>query len=388
MIEVEDVWDLIDGYCAALPPERVRLVDALGCTLAADAVADADAPPFDRSTVDGYAIRRADAAEEFLLVGTIAAGDADGRMPGAGEAVRIFTGAALPGPGLQVIMQEDATSDAGRVRFTRRGAEGNFRPRGEDVRAGETLLRRGGKLGPVELAMLASIGEAMPLVVRRPRILHFTSGNEIVAVEEVPGPGMIRNSNATLIRALASGFPTADFAHVHLPDDAARAWELIEATEPGTFDVVLFSGGASVGDHDHTRGHLEQLGFEIRCSQVNVRPGKPLILATGAGRTAFGLPGNPVSHFVCFHLFVARALARLAGREPRSLAEATLAAEIPGRPTSRVTFWPAQGLAPVPWNSSGHLASLVGVDALVRVPAQAGLPKAGESVQILRLSDS
>ncbi len=393
MLEVEEVWQLIDELCGKLPTRRVPLADALHGTLAEPALADEDSPPFDRAMMDGYAIRRDDDSKVFSIVATIAPGESGGVAPRPGEAVRILTGAMLPGPGLQVIMQEDAELQAGSVRIRRRSAETFIAARGEDVRAGQRLLEPGTRLGAVELAMLAAIGQSEPRIIRPAKILHFTSGNEVVPAAERPRPGQIRNTNAPLIRALAADFPMEEFRHVHLPDDAARGAELIAAAEPEAFDLLLFSGGASSGDHDFTRRYLRELGFVIRCEQVNVRPGKPLVFATNGARVAFGLPGNPVSHFVCFHLFVARALARMMGREFPALEEAELAAPIPGGPNRRVTFWPARRIretgrecvSPVPWNSSGHLASLPGVDALIRLAANVELPKPGAAVSVFRL---
>jgi molybdopterin molybdotransferase len=388
-VEVEEVWALIDAHAATLPAQQVSLANALGLTLAEPAVADRDAPAFDRSTMDGYAIRADDAAETFRVIGTIAAGDSRRMALAPGEAVRIFTGAEVPGEGLVVVMQEDVAREGESIRIVRRGAGANIARRGEDVRAGETVIPAGTRLRPAEVALLASIGQTRPLVVRPPRILHFTSGDEIVPPDETPGPGKIRDSNATLVRALLAAFPGESPHHAHLPDDEARAAAFIDATGPESFDVLLFSGGASVGDYDFTAKFLQRLGFAIHCSQVNVRPGKPLLFASREGRLAFGIPGNPLSHFVCFHVFIARALARLTGREVPALEPAKLAADFPGAPNRRVTYWPArsgrEGVTPVPWNSSGHLAALLGVDALIRVPAEAELPKAGATVQRLAL---
>lgn len=389
MLEVEEVWRLIDAQAGALPARRVLLAEALGLTLAELAIADRDAPAFDRSTMDGYAIRADDAAETFRVVGTIAAGNSRRMTLAPGETVRIFTGAEVPGDGLRVVMQEDVVREGEAIRMIRRGPGANIARRGEDVHAGETLISAGTRLTPAAVALLASIGCTQPLVVRPPRILHFTTGDEIVPPEETPGPGKLRDSNAALIRALLAAFPGEAPHHAHLPDDEARAAAFVDATGPESFDVLLFSGGASVGDYDFTAKFLRRLGFEIHCSQVNVRPGKPLIFASREGRLAFGIPGNPLSHFVCFHVFIARALARLAGRAVPALEPAELAVAIPGAPNRRVTYWPARAergrVTPVPWNSSGHLAALLGVDVLIRVPAEAELPKAGANVQILSL---
>lgn len=390
MIEVEGVWDLIDRFACPLPAERLPLDEALGLTLAEDIAADRDGPPFDRATVDGYAIGAEDDSETFVVVAEIAAGDFVRRDLRRGEAFRIFTGAPLPSAGLRIVMQEDAARAGDAVRFSRRDGR-NFSARGEDFRAGDRLVAAGARIDAAAAGVLASVGATRPLVIRPPRVLHFTTGDEIVPPECSPAEGQIRDGNAPLIRGLLSAFPRADLRHAHLPDDEEAARRLMESANPEAADLVLFSGGASVGDRDFTPRFLDALGFTRHGGAVNVRPGKPLIFAEDGTRLAFGLPGNPVSHFVCFHVFVARALARRQGRSPATWTEALLAAEIPGRPNPRVTFWPARRMpagvrlrvGPVAWNSSGHLASLVGVDALIRLEANAALPNVGGTVQIL-----
>ncbi len=391
MIEVEDVWRLIDELCAPLAPGPVALADAFGLTLAEDVAADRDGPPFDRSAVDGYAVRADDDSVEFRVIHEIAAGESVRLALDVGQAVRIFTGAELPAADLRVIMQEDTTRDGDVLCRTERGTGKNFCARGEDFRAGERLLAAGTRLDAAALAVLASVGHVHPRAIRPPRILHFTTGDEIVAPGTIPEPAQIRDANAVLIRALLRGSPVASFEHAHLPDDEAEGLRRIRAIKPEACDVLLFSGGSSVGNFDFTGRFLDALGFERRCAQVNVRPGKPLIFATRGARVAFGLPGNPLSHFACFHLFVARALDRLRGQASAGLDDARLASAIPGRSNPRVTYWPARSgrkntetwVTPLPWNSSGHLAALPGVDALIRIAANAGLPNPGETVQIL-----
>lgn len=390
MIEVEEVWELIDRFARTRPAERVALEDALGFTLAENIFADRDGPPFDRSAVDGYVIRAGDDSDSFAVVGQIAAGDFPAISLGRGQAVRVFTGAPLPSGEFQVVMQEDADRTGDHVRFARRGGR-NFSPRGEDFRAGDLLVAAGARIDAATAAALASVGAVLPLVVRGPRVLHFTTGDEIVPPEITPGAGQIRNANARLVRGLLSTFPLTSFRQLHLPDDRDAAWRSIENAAPDEADVILFSGGASVGDFDFTAQFLDALAFSRHCNAVNVRPGKPLIFASSGPRIAFGLPGNPVSHFACFHVFVARALARLTGRTPAGLSGARLAAEIPGRPSPRVTYWPGRlrwvgaqrEVVPAPWNSSGHLSALIGVDALIRLEANAALPNSGGTVQIL-----
>ncbi|MDD5201233.1 MAG: molybdopterin molybdotransferase MoeA [Terrimicrobiaceae bacterium] len=396
LIEVEEAWRLIDAFSRPLPAGRTALRDALDLRLAEAAIADRDHPPFDRSTVDGYAISMDDSSTSFKVVRTIAPGESCRIALDLGCAIRLFTGAELPASNLRVVMQEDTVREGDTLRIKNDCPGRNICHQGEDFRAGAVLIPAGTAVDAVASAMLASIGQAHPLVIRPPRILHFTSGDEIVDAEKTPGPGKIRNSNAPLIRALLSRYRPEEFRQVHLPDNESQASRLIAEADPDRFDVLLFSGGASVGDYDFTRSLLRTLGHTIHFPAVNVRPGKPLIFASRGENLAFGIPGNPVSHFVCFHLFIARALDKLAGREPASEQDAELASPIPGKPNRRVTYWPAiqsrDGthcrVSPVPWNSSGHLASLLGVNALIRLDAEAKLPAPDEIVRILPLQTS
>lgn len=391
-MEVEDVWALVDKLSFALPGEAIPLASALGMTLAQDARADLDHPPFDRSAVDGYAIGAGDDSESFVVIETIRAGESKALSLQKGQAVRIMTGAELPSAGLIVIMQEHVSfeGDAFRIVVPQLGT--NVRLRGEDFRAGDVLLASGTVLSPVALATLASIGITQPLVIRRPRVVHLTGGDEIVPADVTPGAGQIRDANSFLVRALLGNSRVTDVRLAHLPDDLARARERIAAVTAAPFDVLLFSGGASVGDHDFTGQLLREMGFEIHCQQVNVRPGRPLIFATRERQIAFGIPGNPVSHFACYHLFIARALARLMGGSPAALGPAVLDSEVPGKSNPRVTYWPARTtrsdetrrVHPVAWNSSGDLASLIGVDVLIRIEGgQQSLPEVGDIVDCL-----
>jgi molybdopterin molybdotransferase len=238
------------------------------------------------------------------------------------------------------------------------------------------------------------------------RVLHFTTGDEIVPPDQTPKPGQIRDSNSFLIRGLLQHF-SCDVTQKHLPENFELAKRDISAFPfpLSAFDVLLVSGGASVGEKDFTRLLLEWLGFEIIFSQVNVRPGRPLIFGVAGGasvpasrlvsslappnkvRVAFGLPGNPLSHFVCFHLFVAAALKKLVGEEPGRFLRGRLAAKLDDAPNPRETLWPARldlaGLHPLAWASSGNVTCLAETNALIRVPANRGSIRAGAEVDFL-----
>ena len=373
----------IRSRCQPLPAVRTPLAEALGRVLRETVCAPEDLPPVDRSTRDGYAIRADDASETFAVVDTIHAADWKPRALKPGEAVRVATGAALPCDGLCVVMQEHVERAGDQLRVVRREGSTNIRLRGEEVRQGQPLVAAGIILNAGALAILATVGNVNPPVSPRLRIVHFTTGDEIVTPDRTPKPGQIRDSNSILIRCLLQSFP-CDLEQAHLPEDFefARS-EIANRQSPiANASVLLISGGASVGEKDFTRELLEQLGFEIIFSQIDLRPGRPLIFGVNGPRVAFGLPGNPLSHFVCFHFAVATALAGLTGSEPPDFLRGQLGEKLNDASCSRVTLWPARlewidtapRLRPLPWASSGDITSLAAANALVRVPANcAGL---------------
>jgi len=378
-----------------LPAVRTPLAEALGRVLRETICAPEDLPPVDRSTRDGYAIRADDASKTFSVVDTIHAADWKPRQLESGEAVRVATGAMLPCGGLRVVMQEHVKRDGDKLHVVRRENSTNVRLRGEEVRQGQPLVSAGTKLNAGALAILATVGNVNPPVSPRLRILHFTTGDEIVTPDQTPKPGQIRDSNSILIRSLLQNFP-CDVEQGHLPENFEAAMSEIAAHKPGieSAGVLLVSGGASVGEKDFTRALLEQLGFEIVFSQINLRPGRPLIFGVNGPRVAFGLPGNPLSHFVCFHFAVATALACLTGGEPPKFLRGQLAEKLDDKPCPRETLWPARlewndatpRLHPLAWASSGDITCLTAANALVRVPANCASLDDGAKVDFLPMA--
>jgi molybdopterin molybdotransferase len=377
----EEVLSLLGRLVRPLDVERVPLAAAAGRTLREPVCAPEDQPPFDRSSVDGYAVRLDDPATRFRVVDEIRAGDWKPRALQPGEAVRIATGAALPGEGLRVVMQEGTRREGGEVLVLRRDTARNIRFRGEDARAGRVLVEAGTVLGAGALALLASAGCVQPLVTRLPCVLHVATGNEIVPPEQAPTRGQIRDSNSTLVSAFFAGWGVAPEQR-RVGEDATSLASGIRHPASGMTapDLLLISGGASVGEHDFTRRLLEEAGFTLRVSKTTARPGKPLIVATRGGTLAFGLPGNPLAHFVCLNLYVRAALRVLAGRAPAPLFHAgVLAADLDAGSNARETFWPARwawrdgvaSLTPLRWSSSGDLTALATANALLRVTAGA-----------------
>jgi molybdopterin molybdotransferase len=391
VISVAEAQATIRRHAAALPAETVSCDQARGRALREPVVSPGDLPPFDRSAMDGYAVPADDPAEQWEVVGEIRAGQTSALQLRAGQAVRIFTGAELPGSGLKVVMQEDVEADGARVRLLRRSGASHVRQRGEDARAGETLLQPGIVLEASALALMASIGKIPVSVSRQPRVLHLTTGDEIVPAEESPGPGQIRNSNAPLIAHLCREWGAGLVTHLHAPDRLETMTALLDQADARSYDLVLISGGSGGGKYDFTAGLFGSLGAEIHFRQVNVRPGKPLIFGGDGAQLVFGLPGNALSHFVCFHLFVRAALDALLARPPEPAASAFVAEAMPDTANSRETWWPVRTdrregrieVRALPWKSSGDITRLPGADALIRVPAGTAQLSVGARVDYL-----
>jgi molybdopterin molybdotransferase len=386
----DEVLALVRSACPPLEAERVALSGAAGRVLREPVRASEDQPLFDRSSVDGYAVRLDDPGPEFRVVDEIRAGDWKPRGLQPGEAVRIATGGALPGDGLQVLMKEDTRVEGGTLTVLCRDHERNIRFRGEDARAGQELVGAGTILQPGTVGLLASVGCAAPLVTRRPRVLHLATGDELVSPDQTPGPGQIRDSNSTLVRAFLGQWEIEpEQLRVGEARDTLRS---VFRTPHSAFDLLLISGGASVGEHDFTRGLLEELGFTVHVRKTTARPGKPLILAQRGAALAFGLPGNPLAHFVCLNLYVRAALEAWAGQTHRTrFHTGVIGADLIAGGHARETFWPARWewtdgaatLTPLRWSSSGDLTALATANALIRVTTGARHLARGSSVEFV-----
>ena len=296
--------------------EQVPLAEALGRILAADVVSGLDVPPHDNSAVDGYALRHTDLVSDgpsrLRIVGRSAAGHpCDGTLE-AGQAVRIFTGAVMPDGADTVVMQEDAERVADHITIPpglKPGA--NRRHRGEDTKRGDVVLRRGQRLRPQDLGLAASVGHGLLPLYRPLRVAVFSTGDELVEPGAALPAGAIYDANRHILSALISGLG-ADVSDLGiLPDDAAVVRDGLSAAA-ATHDLLLTSGGVSVGDEDHVRGTVEALGH-LHFWRLAIKPGRPLALGQVGDAAFIGLPGNPVAATVCFLRFARPLILGLAG---------------------------------------------------------------------------
>lgn len=407
MISVEEALERILSRIGVLGDEQVPLPRSLDRVLAESVVSSLDLPPWPNSSMDGYALRSADTAgatadapARLVVAGRVAAGHVAERRLRPGEAFRIFTGGPLPEGADTVVPQEDVSADGTTLLVSRALTKGDYvRPRGEDVRAGDSVLEASRTLGPAELGILAALGRSQVRVVRRPRVGILSTGDEIADLGRRPGPGQIPNSNTYSLMGQviqAGGEPVSLGVAVDRRDDieARLRWGL-------DADLLISSAGVSVGEHDFVKAALERLGAEQHLWLVNMRPGKPIAFATipSTGKRSlpvFALPGNPVSAMVTFELFVRPALLRLGGhtRLGRPVIQARALAPIanPGRRRGylRVTLTTdgsgAYGARLTGDQSSGILRSMVAADGLAVVPGDTTV-ETGHAVPVILLRD-
>lgn len=390
LISIEEARRRVLEAVTRLGDEDVPLADSLGRVLAEDVKSAIDVPPFDSSGMDGYALI-AGPETELDVTGEARAGHPSSEEVRPGSAVRISTGAAVPRGADAVVPLERA--DAGpapdRVRVPAVAPGENIRRAGEDVRAGEVVLRAGTVLGPAELGVAASVGRPSVRCALRPRVAVLVTGDELTPPGEELGPGAIYSSNGFALAAQVERAGAALAVRETVPDsaDGTRA-ALGEALDAA--DVVIVSGGVSVGPHDHVKEALRRLGVEERFWGVSLRPGKPTWFGARDGTLAFGLPGNPVSAMVTFQLFARPALAALQGAPPEARrAVAALEAPIRRNPQReqavRVRLRHGEGgLLATPTGEQGShiLTSMLGADALALIAPGEGEAAEGERVEV------
>jgi molybdopterin molybdotransferase len=380
------------GACEPLGAEPVAIEDALDRVLHGELPAARDVPPFVNSAMDGFAVRAGASSGRLRVVGEARAG-APADVPLApGEAIRVSTGAVLPEGADAVARLEDVRELDGEIVLEAAVSPGeNVRRAGEDLRAGAVVLPAGARLGPAELAVAVGAGAGTVRCARRPRVAIVCTGDELRAPGAPLRPGEIHNSNAPMLAALATRSGAVALPPRVVRDDRA-ATEAALAEALADADVVIASGGVSVGPHDHVKDALGALGVVERFWRVDLQPGKPTWFGTRGRQLVFGLPGNPVSSFVTFVLFARPALRALQGASPlpeRIEAKLTSAVERREREqVVRVRLAQADGsLRATPTGSQrSHVSSsLVGADALAFVAPGTGTAEVGEPVPVERL---
>jgi molybdopterin molybdotransferase len=400
MLSVADAQKLILHYARPLPPGPADLSPALlGRVLAEAVLSDRDVPAQDRSVMDGYAVRCADLPEgraTLAVVEEVTAGRVPTKALGPGQATRIMTGAPLPaGADAVVVVERTRLQEGERVAVDDRPPRPgqNVLRRGQEMRAGDTILPAGAVLRPAEIGLLGTVGRARVHVHPAPRVAVLSTGDEVVEPDREPGPGQLRNSNGPMLLAQARS-AGADVHYLGIARDRLDSLRpLVEVGLKG--DVLVLSGGVSAGKLDLVPQVLREAGVEARLHKVEMKPGKPVFFGTRSATLVFGLPGNPVSALVCFELFLRPALRRLAGHADAGppTVSAALVEDFPYR-TDRPTYHPAwleagQGgwrVRAVPWFGSADLRALASANALLVLPPGDHTHRAGEAFVVVQLA--
>ena len=392
MIPVGEALARVLEATPVLGAERTAILAALGRVAAADVVSRRTVPAAPYSAMDGYAVRHTDvsaAPAQLRIVAVEPAGTVVTTAVERGTAVKLFTGSVIP-PGADAVVRiEDCEEDGDRLLVRAPVPLGaNIRAAGEDVEPGQVVLARGTVVGPADVGVLASVGRSSVLVHQRPRVAILSTGSELVEVDDVPGPGQVVNSNAY---GLAAAVQEAGGEPVVLPIAPDRLDEIrASVAQAARADVVVSTGGVSVGDLDFVKDALEAASFERLFWRVAQKPGKPLLFGRLAERPFFGLPGNPVSALVCFALYVRPALRRLQGHRCLHLPVVRARLAAPVRKTRGLTEFVRVSLSDGPdgpiatavrSQSSGALSALgggagllVGAAELAELPAGASYP--------------
>ena len=401
MISVAEAIEIVRQQTVKLSTERVAIEQVLGRVLAEDVVADSDLPPFDRSQMDGYAVRAEDvkaAPVRLLIVGESAAGRGWHKQLAEGQAVRIMTGAPVTA-GADSVQQVELThelKDGTVVELLETVEIGkSIVRRGAEIKAGEVVLNAGSVISAAMMAVLAAFGYAKVEVFRRPRVAVLATGTELVSVDQTPGQDQIRDSNNYSLSAYAA-LAGATVERMPLTGDETSLLKTQIANAAEHSDLIVTSGGVSMGVYDVTKSALKELDAEIFFERVSLRPGKPTVFARlPNGTLVFGLPGNPVSVAVTFNLFARTAVLAMQGAADPTLKRETaaLARSVKGT-TDRDSYLPAQLTTnddaeliafPLKWGGSSDFVAFALTTALLIVPANVKAIEAGSLVNVLRM---
>lgn len=373
MITFEEALAIINNIPVRPHAEKVILSEAAGRVLAEDISSDVEMPPFNKSAVDGYACRRAELPGPFEVLEIVPAGVLPALPVGPGQCSKIMTGAMVPEGADTVIMVEHTeTLTDGRILFLKEKTSSNIAWKAEDVKEGQLVLQKGTLLKPHHVAVLAAVGCSHPFVYRRPVIGIISTGNELVEPWQKPEGGQIRNSNAhqLMAQASASGFP---YEYIGIASDTPEDTRQMMIKGFEKSDILLLTGGVSMGDFDFVPAVMHELGVNILFKSIAVQPGRPTVLGIKENKFLFGLPGNPVSSFVQFELLVKQLAYRFMGHqlEPRTV-KLPMAADYNRKKAERKSFIPvcinANGkIEPLEYHGSAHIHAYEGADGIMSV---------------------
>ncbi len=388
MLSFEEALEHILTDVPLMPTERIHYRESLFRILAEDIRADSDMPPFDKAAMDGYACRWQDAADEMEVLEVVAAGQTDSQAVGSGQCIKIMTGALMPeGADTVIMVEQTMESGPGRIRFTGKKSSPNIIRQGEEIKKGQVVLQKGERLLPQHLAILATTGSTNPLVFQQVQVAILSTGDELVEPDQSPGQGMIRNSNAyQLIAQTRATHCIPNYMGI-IPDDEAATYQAV-TTALNENQVVILSGGVSMGDFDFVPRILRQNGVDILFQKVAVKPGRPTVYGRAGKTSLFGLPGYPVSSFINFETFVKPLLYAMMGHEHQVLRiKIPMGVDFRRSKAERLEFLPvsfnADGeVVPVRYEGSAHIHALCFARGLMEIPTGVHEYKQGSVVAV------
>lgn len=369
--------------------EKVNLWDSIGRVLSADVISDMNMPPFNKTAVDGYACRMSDAKSELEVIETIAAGSVPIKVVGKDQCSKIMTGAMIPQGADCVLMVED-TKEVGqnRIVFTGSTPRANICILGEDIRTGDVAINKGTTILPQHIAIMAALGCTQPLVASKPSVAVIVTGDELVEPNQIPTGGQIRNSNGhQLVGQIIKANAKPNYIGIVKDTEEATYNAISKALDES--DIVILTGGVSMGDFDHVPAVLKKLGVEILFSSISVQPGKPTKFGVKDGKLVYGLPGNPVSSYMQFEILVKPAIQRLMGGEPteKAIARLPLAKTFKRSKTERLGLIPVKvsddhKVEIAEFHGSAHIFALANAEGYITIPLGESEIKEGELVDV------
>jgi len=391
MIPFEKAYEIVMSSSFPMKTENVDFTKSLSRILAGNVISDMEMPPFNKASVDGFACKKPDLAVDLEIIETIPAGRWPEKKVGKGQCSRIMTGAALPEGADCVIMVEDTEIlPSGKMKFTGSSTKDNIAFRGEDIRKGDIVIKAPRQITPQDIAVMATVGHTSVTVSRMPDIAVISSGDEIVEPHEIPGISQIRNCNAYQLMAQSERAGAAP-RYYGIARDSEEETLTIVSKAIAESDIVIITGGVSMGDFDFVPSVFERAGVKILFTRVAVQPGKPTTFGVHPEALVFGLPGNPVSSFVQFELLVRPLICKMTGYQWEPL---TISVPLKERYTRRSTD--RMGLVPVritgdgfaevvEFHGSAHISALPGASGIVSMPAGVSTLDKGEIVRVRQI---
>lgn len=391
MIPISKAYEIVMDSSFSTGKETVPFTESLNRILAADVISDMEMPPFNKASVDGFACRKSDMGNKLEVIETVSAGGWPEKPAGKNLCTRIMTGAAVPEGADCVIMVEDTeTLPSGMIKFTGSSTKENIAFRGEDIRKGDVVLKAGNIIRPQDIGVMATVGHTSVAVSKKPHAAIISSGDELVEPNEKPGRSQIRNCNASQLMAQAERAGATGKYYGIARDDEEETYHIVQKAISEN-DLVIISGGVSMGDFDFIPSVLERAGVKILFTRVAVQPGKPTTFGIHAKALIFGLPGNPVSSFLQFELLIRPLINKMMGFSWQPIIKTLpLKDDFFRKSAERMGLIPViitddELVSPVEYHGSAHISAIPGAFGIIAIPAGQNKIEKGRMVSVRQI---